>query len=169
MRAYSSNRKNYKVYIKLAEALKYLRRTQEAVTTIRNNIYDVHERTNLYSFLAWYMTENNMNTSQAILWAKKAALEEPENLTSLKTLAFLHYKTGDILSYFRVLKKVEKLNNELNTIATDYFNYLYDYKKSCAFFKNKEHLRAAAQFYNKPDLMKLKPQVDAYRAAISNR
>lgn len=169
MRAYSSDRKNYKVYIKLAEALKYLRRTQEAVTTILNNIYDVHERTNLYSFLAWYMTENNMNTSQAILWAKKAALEEPENLTSLKTLAFLHYKTGDILSYFRVLKKVEKLNNELNTIATDYFNYLYDYKKSCAFFKNKEHLRAAAQFYNKPDLMKLKPQVDAYRASISNR
>ena len=78
-------------------------------------------------------------------------------------------RTKSALDNFKINAKIRKLNNELNTITTDYFNYLYDYKKSCAFFKNKEHLRAASQFYNNSDLMKLKPQVDAYRAAISNR
>ena len=142
-------------YIKLALILKELNRSYDAVRIISENVYYIKQKYDICSFLGWYMAERNLSIKKALLWAKKAVLASPSNLTYLKTLAFLYYKSGNILKYFRIMKKIEKEATEINAISTDYYNYFYAYQKACGYFANKNYITAISKLNNIKSILKL--------------
>jgi tetratricopeptide (TPR) repeat protein len=160
---------DYRPYIKLALILKELNKSGEAARIIASNVYYIKQRYDISSFLAWYMAERNLSIQKALLWAKKAVLASPSNLTYLKTLAFLYYKSGDILNYFRVIKKTERLATELNIISTDYYNYFYSYQKACGYFRNKNFIMAVSILNNMRSILKLVHNEEIRSAAGSNQ
>ncbi len=153
------NSENYKFYVRIAQSLKFLNRPKTGINLIRKNLYIIKNRANIYSFLAWYMAERDIKIKQAVLWAKKAVLMHPKNITFLKTLAFLYFKTGHILKYFRTVKIIEQNYDINNVIKTDYFNYFYSYQKACEYFHNQNYTTAIAKFNNNPKILKLQTKI----------
>ena len=163
--ALAFNRTDYRVYIKLANCYKSLNKPLRGVYIISKNIYSVKKRAILYNFLAWFMAERDIKLNKAELWAKKAVLMQPDNVTFLKTLAYLYFKTGKFLEYFRVVKRIEKNNNTKNIIATDYFNYFYSYEKAYGYFKNENYVIAIAKLYNKKEILSFQTKFKDYKSA----